>query len=124
MIRIDTHTAFWLYSNRSDELTAGGRRLIDDEEVMISPVVELELTVLFEIGRFAVDGRTIVEGLVEAIGARRSPIPFATVVNSAHRLGWTRDPFDRLITADAIAADCQLLTDDDEIHRHCDLAVW
>ena len=124
MIRLDTHTALWLYSDRSDELTPGGRRMIEFDEVLISPIVELELTVLHEIGRFAHDGRTIVDGLSESIGARRSPVTLASVVHAANGLDWTRDPFDRLIVADAVAADCLLLTNDSQIHEHCDLAVW
>ena len=43
-------------------------------------------------------------------------------VVSAAGLTWTRDPFDRLIVADALAANTQLLTKDDTILRHRELA--
>ncbi|CAN5501715.1 hypothetical protein BH23ACT3_BH23ACT3_09460 [soil metagenome] len=45
-------------------------------------------------------------------------------VTAADSLPWTRDPFDRLIVADAIAAATPLLTRDDTIHANCDVAIW
>ena len=37
---------------------------------------------------------------------------------------WTRDPFDRLITAQAAVDDSPLLTKDDTIHTYYPKAVW
>ena len=37
---------------------------------------------------------------------------------------WTRDPFDRLITAQAALDDSPLLTKDDTIHTYYPEAVW
>jgi PIN domain nuclease of toxin-antitoxin system len=42
----------------------------------------------------------------------------------AATLGWTRDPFDRVIVAHALADDLPLLTRDERIRRHCPLARW
>jgi PIN domain nuclease of toxin-antitoxin system len=123
LIRLDTHAALWVYTNRLDELTAGGRRLLDGA-VFISPIVELELTVLYELGRLGGDGTEVMRSLVESIGAQTSPATLSAVVHAAQSLDWTRDPFDRLIVADAIATNCQLLTVDATIREHCDLAVW
>jgi PIN domain nuclease of toxin-antitoxin system len=123
VIRLDTHTALWIYTNRLDELTPGGRRLLDGA-VCISPIVELELTVLFELGRIGGDGTEVMQSLAETIGAIRSPASMSAVIHAAHSLNWTRDPFDRLIVADAIATNCHLLTIDRAIREHCEFAVW
>jgi PIN domain nuclease of toxin-antitoxin system len=123
VIRLDTHTALWIYTNRLHELTPGGRRLLDGA-VFISPIVELEITVLHELGRIGGNGSDVIRGLTEAIGANRSPASMSAVVHAAQPLDWTRDPFDRLIVADAIASNCQLLTIDRAITEHCELAVW
>lgn len=39
-------------------------------------------------------------------------------------LSWTRDPFDRLISAHAIVANAPLVTADEVIREHLSLAVW
>lgn len=124
MIRIDTHVAIWLMMDRADGLTSGGIDLIESEDVVISPMVEQELQVLHEIGRFNETGSQAVAELEVMLGASSSSVSFASVVNSSRALDWTRDPFDRLITADAIASNCRLLTKDATILEHCDLAVW
>ena len=45
-------------------------------------------------------------------------------VRAAASLGWTRDPFDRMIAAHAIVADAPLLTADRTILEHLPLATW
>jgi len=45
-------------------------------------------------------------------------------VRAAVDLTWTRDPFDRLIDAHAIAASVPLLTADRAILEHLPLATW
>jgi PIN domain nuclease of toxin-antitoxin system len=42
----------------------------------------------------------------------------------ARSLFWTKDPFDRLIVAHALAADAILLTADGTIREHCPQASW
>jgi PIN domain nuclease of toxin-antitoxin system len=37
---------------------------------------------------------------------------------------WTRDPFDRLISSNAICAGSPLLTKDATILEHCSCATW
>jgi PIN domain nuclease of toxin-antitoxin system len=46
------------------------------------------------------------------------------VINAAKELSWTRDPFDRLISAHAIVANVPLITADETIREHLHLAVW
>jgi PIN domain nuclease of toxin-antitoxin system len=53
-----------------------------------------------------------------------SRIPFADVVATALRLDWTRDPFDRLIVAQAIAEDANLATRDRVVRRNFKGAIW
>lgn len=124
MIRIDTNAAIWLHASRLDEFTKGALRLIETEQLVVSPVVELELTVLSELDRFTEDGPTIVDSLMVELGVIRSDTSMLSVIHASQQLSWTRDPFDRLITADAIAANCQLLTRTATIRANCELAVW
>lgn len=66
----------------------------------------------------------MLEGLRRSLGVNVCGIPFADVVGAATDLGWTRDPFDRLICAQALAEGQRLLTKDRHIRAHLDLARW
>jgi PIN domain nuclease of toxin-antitoxin system len=46
------------------------------------------------------------------------------VVKKSIGMKWTRDPFDRLITAHAAIDESPLLTKDDTIHTYYPGAVW
>jgi len=45
-------------------------------------------------------------------------------VQAANGLSWTRDPFDRMIAAQAIVADAPLVTADRTILGNLPLATW
>lgn len=87
-------------------------------------MVELELTLLNEIGRVVATAAEIVEDLERTIDLRRSSASFASVVRSAQRLAWARDPFDRLIAANALADGASLVTADQTILSNLPEAVW
>lgn len=124
MIRLDTHAALWLYIGETHRFSPAGIAAIDAEELVVSPVVELELTYLRDIGRLTVNGLSIMADLRARVDVRPSTLSLAAIVAVAHGLDWTRDPFDRLIVADAMAAGCPLLTKDRIITEHCALARW
>lgn len=124
MIRLDTHAVLWLYIGEIERFTPNGRELLESELLTISPIVQLELTYLHEIGRLKVGGADIVGDLESRIRLYTVNQPLLAVVQAAASLSWTRDPFDRLIVGDALAANCSLLTKDDAIHAKTPLAVW
>ena len=58
------------------------------------------------------------------IGLRVCDLPFRTVVDHALAEHWTRDPFDRMIVANAKAVGALLVTKDERILEHYSRAVW
>jgi PIN domain nuclease of toxin-antitoxin system len=78
----------------------------------------------FEVGRATEPAETVVSDLVGRVGLRMSDAPFSRVVEQALRQSWPRDPFDRLIVANAIVDNAPLLTFDDTLCAHCNLAFW
>ncbi len=124
MIRLDTHVVVWLYTGEIERLSDGAVEALEAEELIVSPMVQLELTFLHEIGRLSVTGADIIGDLANRVGLRLSDAPMATVVQAAAPLTWTRDPFDRMIVADAQAAGVVLITKDREIHRNTTIATW
>jgi PIN domain nuclease of toxin-antitoxin system len=100
------------------------RSLVESEEPFVSPIVELELTYLYEVGRVTEPAAAPLAALRRSIGLRVSDVSLAELTQVAVELSWTRDPFDRLIAAQAIVADAPLITADRTILAHLPLAVW
>lgn len=124
LIRLDTHVVVWLFAGDRNRLSPAAIDALEASVPTISPIVQLELTYLHEIGRLTVSGAEIVGDLHERIGLRLSEVSLSAVVHAASSLSWTRDPFDRLIVADALAASATLLTKDETIAANCSLASW
>lgn len=124
MIYLDTHTVVWLYSGELHFLSERACQLIEENELLISPLVLLELQYLFEIKRITVEPTVIFDSLVESVGLQKCRASFAQVISEAMRISWTRDPFDRIITATAMIHQTSLLTKDEVIRREYRLAVW
>ncbi len=102
MIHLDTHVVAWLYGSGARALSPGAAELIAaSEDVRISPMARLELQYLFEIGRVGEPAAVVVDALAAALGLTVCSASFAAVEHEAEKLDWTRDPFDRLIVAQA-----------------------
>ena len=124
MIYLDTHIVVWLYAGKVEKLSGLAKELINDHEVFISPVVRLELQYLFEIQRVTDEANEIVFDLSDRIGLKMCDKSFNTIVSSALDLSWTRDPFDRIIVANATVNRNILVTKDQNILKNYEKAMW
>ena len=124
MIYLDTHVVVWLYAGQlarfSDEIQA----LLNEHDLRICPIVQLELQYLHKIERITVDAQTILTDLGARIGLQICDKRFQAVVGEATAVSWTRDPFDRLIVANASLNNDILLTKDQNILTHYPFANW
>ena len=82
------------------------------------------MTYLYEIGRVSESASAPLSTLRREIGLQIADVSLAEVVEAAIGISWTRDPFDRLISAHAIVASAPLVTADETIREHLPLAVW
>ncbi len=124
VVRLDTHVVAWLYAGEPDRFSPSAAEAINNNDVVVSPIVELELTYLHESGRLLVNGHTIIGDLRERIGLLLSDSSMAAVMQAAGALSWTRNPFDRIIVGDALAANTRLITKDQLIRSNLSLALW
>jgi len=124
MVYLDTHALIWVIQRDWDQLGPAARQAIEECDLMVSPAVALELELLHEIGRLHMSASSIVTVLATEIGLRVCDLPFRTVVEYALKENWGRDPFDRLIVANAKAAEAPLVSKDARIRRHYSRVIW
>jgi len=114
----------WLYEGADRRIPAAVRDLLESEKPFVSPIVELELTYLYEVGRVTEPAEAPLSALCKTIGLQTADVALAALVEAAAKLDWTRDPFDRMISAQAIVADAPLITADRTILANLPLATW
>lgn len=124
MIHLDTHVLVWLYDGSVHKIPAAAQQRMETDQLVISPMVELELAYLFEVGKVVPSPATMLAELRPALELVVSTAPFPVVVGHALDMTWTRDPFDRLIAAQAVADNAALLTADHTILANLQRAIW
>ena len=124
MIYLDTHIIVWLYSGELGLFSEKAVELIENNDIFISSMVTLELQYLLETKRINKSPSIIVETLTNNIGLKICTKVFSHVIKESMKHTWTRDPFDRIITANASIGKKILLTKDSHIQKHYSRAVW
>lgn len=124
MIYLDTHAVVWLYAGLVDKFNRPVRDLMSEQNIAISPAVRLELQFLFEIQRVTDDASMIVADLADRIGLTISDKNYNAIIGRALAISWTRDPFDRLIVANASLDDSVLVSKDQRMLDHYPFARW
>ena len=123
MVFLDTHVAVWLFAE-ADRIPGPVQTLLDGSELYLSPMARLELSLLHEIGRVKDPESAVLGALRRDLGLQVEESGWARAAEIADHLTWTRDPFDRLITAHAIAFGAVLCTRDARIREHYAEAFW
>jgi PIN domain nuclease of toxin-antitoxin system len=124
VIHLDTHAVVWLFTGEVHRFPAAARTRLGASRPLYSPMVRLELSLLHEIGRITASAGEILAALAGFAGLHPAESNFERVSQIAATLTWTRDPFDRLIAAHALADDLPLLTRDETLLAHCRVATW
>ena len=106
------------------KLPARARALIEERAPVLSPAAALELRYLHEVGRARDSVPVMLAALRQEIGIEVTDGSIAELGQAAADLSWTRDPFDRLISAHAIVANAPLITADETIRANLPLAAW
>jgi len=122
---LDTHTAIRLAQGRIRAVGRDAVRLIHRADLLISPMVLLELEYLAEIGRLTVPAKDILRKLEHELGLKLCDLPFAEVAKAALDEKWARDAFDRMIVAQAkVNGLAPLISSDAKIAAHYVRTVW
>ena len=123
IVYLDTHIVVWLYDALTDKLSKKSIELINEGQIFISPLVKLELEYLYEIKKIKVKPAPIITSLKSSIGMSISQTPFEEIIDVAVAFDWTRDPFDRILVAEAQVNNAYFVTKDKIIMKNYPLAV-
>jgi PIN domain nuclease of toxin-antitoxin system len=114
----------WLYTGLVEKLSGQAKELINENDIYISGVVRMELQYLYEIQRITDKSDEILADLSDRVGLKVCDKSFNSIVGKALELSWTRDPFDRIIVANAALNSSILVTKDQNILGNYEKARW
>ena len=89
----------------------------------VSPVSFLEIQILAELGKLKLQRVELIQAVRSDPRFVLDDVSVLALVEKAAELGWTRDPFDRLLTAHSAVRRLPLCTTDAEIQAHHNLIV-
>ena len=122
---LDTQVVVWLAAGDVGKISTAAAAAIQKSDLLISPMVLLELEYLFEIKRLLKPPLALLNEIDTQIGLKVADASFGGVLHTALFETWTRDPFDRVIVAHARTDGHALLaTSDVKIRENYPRAVW
>ncbi|MDN5850280.1 MAG: type II toxin-antitoxin system VapC family toxin [Nitrococcus sp.] len=117
---LDTHVFIWWLTD-NERIGPKARALITDpeNEIFVSAISGLEIAIKRSKGQLEIlDGAYELEPLVEICGFEHLPVTFFHGERSGALPPHHRDPFDRVLIAQAQAEGMTLLTDDRQIKQY------
>ncbi len=122
---LDTHVVVWLAAGEVEKLSTRAADAIRKSDLVVSPMVLLELQYLYEIKRILKEPLALLNDIDTQIGLTVKDASFAAVLHTALFETWTHDPFDRVIVAHARTdGHAPLVTSDSMIRENYPRAVW
>ena len=106
-------------------ITPKAQAVLDFATLLVSPIVLLELEYLYGIHRTNFRARDVQAKMSRDLSISVCDLPFGRVADAALDENWTRDPFDRLIVAQAKANGLTgLVTADERMREHYPMVIW
>ena len=119
---LDTHILLWVMRD-ADELTARARDLIDDaDEVYVSTISLWEAAIKASVGKLPIGPDRVESGALRA-GFLPLHVTWAHALTLQHLPLHHRDPFDRMLVAQAISEPMHFMTHDAGLARYTPLVT-
>ena len=124
---LDTHTLLW-WLDGDPSLSPAAQEAITDEasEIFVSAASSWEIATKYRLGKLpgAATVATGVAACLAAQGFTELPITVAEGQKAGSLPGTHRDPFDRMLVAQALAEDYTLVSRDGVLARYGAPVVW
>lgn len=117
---LDTQIYLWFLADSSRLNKAARKQIADAEQVWVSAASIWEASIKIALGKLHADPEQLVAG-IEASGFVELPIAARHGARSAALPAIHRDPFDRMLVAQALSEPAILLTADHALAQYSDL---
>jgi PIN domain nuclease of toxin-antitoxin system len=124
---LDTHTLLWLVTDDPRLSDAARNTFLDtNNELLCSAVVGFEIAVKHSLGKLelAEPPRTFIDNRIRNNALTPFPVTIAHAVRVADLPYHHRDPFDRLLIAQALEEDIPLLSADEILSTYGIRRLW
>jgi PIN domain nuclease of toxin-antitoxin system len=124
---LDTHTLLWCF-NLSPLLTSRARGIIEDgaNEILVSAASAWEIATKVRLGKLPT-GEELASDLdryLAQLGFEELPISIDHAVRAGRLPGEHRDPFDRMLIAQAQTEDLKIISDDRIFDTYSVQRIW
>jgi PIN domain nuclease of toxin-antitoxin system len=120
-ILIDTHLLLWALS-APRKLSARARQLIEKSDVYVSAASIWEISIKAALGKLAARSSEVLAA-IEPAGFTLLPVTGEHAAHVADLPMHHRDPFDRLLVAQARSEPMRLLSNDQSLHAYGDFVL-
>jgi PIN domain nuclease of toxin-antitoxin system len=122
-ILLDTHALLWALEDSVQLSELARRTIVDlDNQVLVSAVSAIEIAIKRSLNKLEAPDDLL--GAVEAAGFIPITIDFATATRLGSLPPHHRDPFDRLLVAQALTEDVPMVTRDPSIRAYGIRTIW
>lgn len=126
-ILVDTQAIIW-YAENNPALSKNARQAMDDASntCSVSMASFWEMSIKINLGKLNVKGLSLDEFMqeVEENGFSFLEISKEHIIKNGSLPLYHRDPFDRLIIAQALVEDCYIITSDDAFDAYGVKRIW
>ena len=126
-VLLDTHALLWLVTNDSRLSTTARETFLDaDNELLCSSVVGFEIAVKYSLGKLELTEppRTFIQNRIRNNALIPLPITMVHATRVADLPFHHRDPFDRLLVAQALEEGVPLLSADEILSSYGIRRLW
>jgi len=124
---LDTHTLLWSF-NAAPSLSSRARRLIEDggNEILVSAASAWEIATKVRLGKLPTGEELIAdfEGYLAQLGCDALPISLEHALRAGRLPGEHRDPFDRMLIAQAQTEDLPIVSNDRIFDAYGVRRIW
>jgi len=124
---LDTHTFLWL-AVEPEKLSPAVQEIVEqsDAKLLLSAASGWEIALLVKLGRIelAEAPDIFIPSAMQALQITPLPIGFASAIAAASLPLIHRDPFDRILAAEALRGNITLLSKDEIIPKYGVKVVW
>ena len=122
---LDTHALLW-WAYGDPQLSSRARHAIENDQVYVSAASAFEIAIKFALGKLphAASVATDIRAYVESQQFRTLAIGFSHAEKAGALPGPARDPFDRLLVAQAMIEDLDLVSNEKPFDAYPIRRVW